>query len=142
VCHYFIEKEYLAKGVKVVVHQPFFSQYVSLFFMLMIPIMSLASWFVFRYQKYNFWEHLLLDTFIVAQFNIVLMVIHIAFYLGVGGSFTPYLTLYFIYVGFTYGHFFSKVKWEFLLITVCIFLQVMLYITGLSLSGIMTPWWK
>jgi hypothetical protein len=140
-CIYLKEQEYLAKGLAMTYSQSFFSKYISLFFMLMIPIMSLASWFVFRRQKYNFWEHLLLDTYIVAQFNIVLMLIHIAFYFGIGGSFTPYLTLYFTYVGFTYGQFFTKVKWEFLLILVCIFLQVMLYITGLSLSGIMTPWW-
>jgi hypothetical protein len=142
VCFYFTEKAYLAQGLKATIHQSFLAQYISLFFMLMIPIMSLASWLVFRHFKYNFWEHLLLETFIVAQFNIVLMVMHIAAYLGWSSSFTPYLITYFIYVGFTYGQFYVKVKWEFILINVCIFLQVMLYITGLSLSGIMTKWWE
>jgi hypothetical protein len=141
-CHYLTEKEYLAKGVKITIEGSFFSHYISLFFMIMIPIMSLASWFVFRYQKYNFWEHLLLETYIVAQFNIALIVIHIATYLGIGSSFTPYFVLYFTYVGFTYGQFFTQVKWEFWLIFVCMILQATLYTTGLSLSGIMTPWWK
>ena len=142
ICFYFTEKEYLAQGLKATIHQSCLSQYISLFFILMIPIMSLASWLVFRHYKYNFWEHLLLETFIVAQFNIVLIVMHIGTYLGWSSSFTPYLITYFIYVGFTYGQFYVKVKWEFLLINVCIFLQVMLYITGLSLSGIMTKWWE
>ena len=59
-CLYLMQKEYLARGLKIAYNQSFFSQYISLFFILMIPIMSGASWFVFRYQKYNFWEHLLL----------------------------------------------------------------------------------
>jgi hypothetical protein len=141
-CFYFQQKELLSKGVVSTLHQSFLSQYISLFFMLMIPIMSIASWLVFRYQKYNFWEHLLLETFIVAQFNIVLMLIYIAGYLGLKSDFTPYLVFYFIYVGITYGQFFVKVKREFWLINLCIFLQVFLYITGLSLSGIMTRWWE
>jgi membrane-associated HD superfamily phosphohydrolase len=141
-CYYLIEKESLAQGLKIKYHLPFLYQYISLFFILMIPVMSLASWLVFRYQKYNFWEHLLLETFIVAQFNIVLVVMHIAGYLGFGSDFTPYIIFYFIYVGITYGQFYVKVKREALLIIVCIFIQVMLYLTGLSLSGIMTKWWE
>jgi hypothetical protein len=141
-CFYFQQKELLAKGIVTTLHQSFFSQYISLFFMLMIPIMSLASWLVFKYQKYNFWEHLLLETFIVAQFNIALIFIHIAGFLGFGSDFTPYIVFYFIYVGITYGQFYVRVKHEFWLINLCIFIQVMLYLTGLSLSGIMTKWWE
>jgi hypothetical protein len=141
-CFYFQQKELLAKGIQATIHQSFFSQYISLFFMLMIPIMSLASWLVFRYQKYNFWEHLLLETFIVAQFNIILILTHLAGHLGFSQDFTPYIILYFIYVGITYGQFYVKVKREFWLINLCIFIQVMIYLTGLSLSGIMTKWWE
>jgi Protein of unknown function (DUF3667) len=141
-CFYFQQKELLAKGIQSTIHQSFFSQYISLFFMLMIPVMSLASWLVFRYQKYNFWEHLLLETFIVAQFNIVLMLMYIAGYFGMKSDFTPYIIFYFIYVGITYGQFYVKVKREFWLINLCIFIQVMVYLTGLSLSGIMTKWWE
>jgi hypothetical protein len=103
--------------------------------------MSLASWLVFRYQKYNFWEHLLLETFIVAQFNIVLIIVRLADYWGFSTSFTPYFFLYFTYVGFTYGYFFAKVKREALLIFMCLLLQIFIYLTGLSLAGIMTKWW-
>jgi hypothetical protein len=137
-----IIKEYLAKGITVSINHSFFSQYISAFFILMIPFMSGISWLVFRHQKYNFWEHLLLETYIVAQFNIVFIFIHIAGYFGASQDFTPYLIAYFLYVGFVYGQFFVKVKREALLVSVCIFLQVFIYITGLSLSGIMTEWWR
>jgi hypothetical protein len=139
---YLKTQEYLEKGVTMTIKGSFFSNYISLFFILMIPIMSLASWLVFRREKYNFWEHLLLETFIVAQFNIVLIVIHISNYFYGNSSFTPYFFLYFSYIGFTYAQFYVNVKREFLLIVVCIFIQVMLYITGLSLAGIMTKWWE
>jgi hypothetical protein len=140
--NYLIVQENLANGVQVKVHLPFLYQYISLFFMLMIPIMSFVSWLVFRHQKYNYWEHLLLETYIVAQFNIVLIFIHLGVYFKLGGNFTPYLVAYFLYVGFAYEQFFVRVKREALLISVCIFFQVFLYLTGLSLSGIMTKWWE
>jgi hypothetical protein len=136
-----VVKEYLAKDITVTVQHSFFQDYISVFFILMIPIMSLVSWLIFKYQKYNFWEHLLLETYIVAQFNIVLIIIHFGLYFGYATVFTPYLIAYFLYVGFVYGQFFVKVKREAFLISICIFFQVFLYITGLSLSGIMTPWW-
>jgi hypothetical protein len=139
--HNLIIQDNLKKGLTTTIHVPFFQEYISLFFILMIPIMSLASWLVFRHLKYNYWEHLLMETYAVAQFNLVLIAIHVLSYFGANGWFTPYLTCYFFYLGFVYGQFFVKVKREFLLIIACIALQVFLYINGLSFSGIMTPWW-
>jgi hypothetical protein len=136
-----IIKDYLARGVKATIQRTFFDNYISVFFILMIPFMALVSWWIFKRQKYNFWEHLLMETYIVAQFNIVLIIIHIMHYFGLSQNFSPYLTAYFLYVGLVYGQFFVKVKREALLVGICIFIQVFLYITGLSLAGIMTPWW-
>jgi hypothetical protein len=57
--NYLVVQSYLEKGVQAAFNLPFLAQYISLFFILMIPFMSFISWFVFRHQKHNYWEHTL-----------------------------------------------------------------------------------
>jgi hypothetical protein len=61
----------------IVEHQSFFSHYQSLFIFLMIPVVSLCTYLVFKKSHYNFWEHLLVNTFLAAQLNVLLVLIQL-----------------------------------------------------------------
>lgn len=58
-------------------HVNFFQHYFSLFIFLMIPFASLITNLFFIRKKYNFWEHLIANTYIAAQLNFMWMLIHL-----------------------------------------------------------------
>ena len=123
---------------------PFFAHYQSVFYFLMIPIISLATW-TFFHKRYNYWEHVVVNTFLTAQFNL-LLVVGFAFSLWNEGRFslTPMLVLFFIYLSVIYSRLFAEppAKRAFIGRTLAAILSVgLLYITGLSITGMMTPWW-
>lgn len=122
----------------------FFAHYQSVFYFLMIPVISLCTWAFFP-ARYNYWEHAIANTFLTAQFNLLLVAGHL---MGLrnGGhfSFTPLLAIFFTYLIAVYTRLFAEPPRHRtpVLRTILMGLSVvLLYITGLSLAGMMTPWW-
>ncbi len=123
----------------------FFANYQSVFYFLMIPFVSIFSW-IFFFKRFNFWENIVLNTYLTAQFNILIIIAQLSrLFIEGAVSYTPYLIIFFTYIGITYSKFFSmdnERKISFVLrIIVLIVLVVFLYGTGLSVAGIMSPWW-
>lgn len=122
----------------------FFTQYQSVFYFLMIPIISICSWAFFN-KAYNFWENIVLNTYLTAQFNLLIILAQVIRLFNHGSiSYTPFLILYFTYLGFVYAKFFNKnqrKKIFGLKVFLLMILIVLIYTTGLSLAGMMTPWW-
>lgn len=126
--------------------QHFFDKYPSIFYFLMIPVISLVTWLFFRKGKYNFWENVIMNTYLTAQFNLLLIVASMAQVVKGGAlSYTPFLVVYFTYLAIVYSMFFKtghSAPWAHTLrIIVLIVVICFVYITGLSLAGMMTPWW-
>ena len=60
------------------VHAPsFFSHYQSVFIFLMIPVVSVCTYLTFKKSHYNFWEHVLVNTYLAAQLNVLLILIQL-----------------------------------------------------------------
>jgi hypothetical protein len=124
----------------------FFDKYPSVFYFLMIPVISLLSWLFFRRSGYNYWENVILNTYLTAQFNLLLIVAQVMRLFNDGAvSYTPFLIVYFTYLGFVYGMFFrhprSKRTTHTLATLGLIASVVLVYVTGLSFAGMMSPWW-
>lgn len=51
----------------------FFEHYISLLLFLLLPFLSLVTWLVFKKAPYNYWEHFLLNVYLSAQTNILLL---------------------------------------------------------------------
>lgn len=148
-----IEKMYLSShpGAKIAESHGFFQHYFSLFIFLMIPILSLITWLIFRKKAYNYWEHFLANTYIAAQLNILLLLIEsYRFLRGLvsndysGVNFTLFMVLFMFYYAYTFRvlihDFKSSIQAFFILFVMNCFL-VVVYLTGFSLVGIMSPWW-
>jgi hypothetical protein len=123
---------------------PFFNHYQNVFYFLMIPIISLVTW-AFFHKRYNYWEHIVVNTFLTAQFNLLLIAGHV-FSLWNSGSFslTPMLVLFFAYLAVVYSKLFAEPPAKRTSIgrtSAAIILVGLLYMTGLSFTGIMTIWW-
>lgn len=123
---------------------PFFAQYQSVFYFLMIPVISACTW-AFFHGRYNYWEHLVANTYLTAQFNLLLIVGHIIGLLNADRfSFTPLLIIFFTYLSAVYTRLFTEPPRRRAPVgrMVALTLSVgILYMTGLSLTGMMTPWW-
>lgn len=124
----------------------FFDKYPSVFYFLMIPVISLITWLFFRRSAYNYWENIILNTYLTAQFNLLLIIATVLrIFNGGQVSYTPYLIIYFSYLGIVYGLFFKTGKtqrWKHTLRVIMLIAVVCLvYITGLSFAGMMSPWW-
>lgn len=79
-------------------HQ-FFQVYFSVFILLMIPIASGVTWLVFLKRKYNFWEHIIANTYIAAQLNFMWIFSHLISVFGIlilRHYFEMNITLFFI----------------------------------------------
>lgn len=123
----------------------FFTKYQSLFYFCMIPIISICSW-LFFVKRFNYWENIVLNTYITAQFNLLIIIAQLTrLFMDGTVSYTPYLIIYFTYIGFVYSRFFTKPDEKSLLtvikMVILIILIVLIYTTGLSFAGIMSPWW-
>ncbi len=139
-------------GYSIAGGEHFFAQYISVLIFLMIPVLSLVTWLFYRRNKYNYWEHFLINTYMAAQLNIVLVLIKAYSLLKVSithGSpevnFTAFITFFMCYYGFTFGYLMRPVTNNFpgfLRILVMNFFLAIVYSTGFSLTGIMEPWWK
>ena len=130
----------------------FFWQYLSVFFFIMIPFASFSSWLALRKEKYNYWEHFLINTYLTAQLSLLLLLIEI--YRGAkililkeeGRSFTYvwFITAFLFYAVFVFKNILRPsthrlaYTFKFFLLA---FLLALVYLTGMSLAGMMTPWW-
>ncbi|HEY0976597.1 MAG TPA: DUF3667 domain-containing protein [Flavobacteriales bacterium] len=120
-----------------------FGSYPSLFYFAMIPIISACNW-LFFHRRYNFWEHVVINAYLTAQFNLLLIVAAIIRLLGDDSyKLTPYLILFFTYLAVVYSKLFLERRDPLRLpkIIALILMVGVLYMTGLTFGGIMTPWW-
>lgn len=130
----------------------FFWQYLSVFFFIMIPFASFATWVALRKEKYNYWQHFLINTYLTAQLSLLLLLIEI--YRGAkililkeeGREFTYvwFITVFLFYIVFVFKNMLNPTAhrlaytFKFFLLA---FLLALVYLTGMSLAGMMTPWW-
>jgi hypothetical protein len=130
----------------------FFVNYPSLLIFLLIPILALITWICFKKYGYNYWEHFLINTFLGALLNIFLMLVFIAKLIkfftadNLSINYTIFIILFMTYYGFAFGFLFAKrIKNRLritIIITVMNFFLSITYLSALSFSGLMSPWWK
>jgi Protein of unknown function (DUF3667) len=129
----------------------FFEKYISLFFFIMIPIASLVTWLVLRKDKYNYWEHFLVNTYLTAQLSILFLLIRLYSCIKIlvlqqdsGTALIWFITAFMFYIAFVFKALVAKkgerLKYFIEFILLC-FLLALVYLTGMSLTGMMTPWW-
>ena len=123
----------------------FFSHYPALMYCALIPFISLWSWLFNLDSGYNYWENFFLNTYLIAQMNMFLVLYYLVmvlfqFYMNL----TPMFVVFFIYFGFAYFTFFNQRFTVFNLIRkIIMFLFIIItYLTGLTAAGFMTPWWN
>lgn len=139
---YIQEHQYLGNSVD---HASFFSHYQAVFIFLMIPLAGGITWVVFRKSKYNFWEHILINTYLAAQLNVLLVFISIFSlfkYLITGStsySITIFMALFMVYYAFTFSGLMNKENKGILLglkLGLMCFLLSSVYITAMIFAGI------
>ena len=130
---------------KPLVHTSFLSHYQAVFIFLMIPLAGSITWLVFRRNKYNFWEHILINTYLAAQLNVLLVLISIFSllkYLITGSanySITIFMTVFMVYYAFTFSSLMKTEKKGFSLglkLGLMCFLLSSVYITAMIFAGI------
>jgi hypothetical protein len=127
----------------------FFAKYISVLLFLIVPFLSLVTWLVFR-KGYNYWEHFLVNTYLAAQTNVVLLGIKLVglakvfFGLSANVNFTIAMFIFMFYYSFTFVDLmkpFYKRKTITLRLLLMNFFLATIYMTAFSLGGIMTAWW-
>ena len=131
--------------------QNYFAKYPSLVIFALIPFLSIITWLFFKKEKYNYWEHFLVNTYLAAYLNVFFLVIKIYScikYLTTNNNNVNYM-LFIIFFMSYYGYAFDKLmpyhKRTFVFVSKMILfitLIVMLYMTAFSFVGMMQPWWK
>ncbi|MEO7443975.1 MAG: hypothetical protein ABIT96_09480, partial [Ferruginibacter sp.] len=103
------------------------------------------TWLVFRKNKYNFWEHIFINTFLAAQLNVLLVVISIfslvKYLLTNSGSYsiTVFMTVFMIYYAITFSGLMTTGKNGLTLglkLGLMCFLLSSVYITAMIFAGI------
>ena len=128
-------------------HTSFLSHYQAVFIFLMIPLAGAITWLVFRKGKYNFWEHILINTYLTAQLNVLLVLISIFSLLkflitgSAGYSITVFMTVFMVYYSLIFAGLMKMKKNEFILglkLGLMCFLLASVYITAMIFAGIVT----
>lgn len=123
----------------------FFAHYPALMLCALTPFLSLWSWLFNRDKQYNYWENVVLNIYIIAQFNFFFIINTLLRALGIynSGKVTLMLICFMTYLVFTYTQFFkSRFSFKRLLKNIGMFVLVALtLLTGLSVIGFMTRWW-
>jgi len=143
---------YLRKNVVAVAarHESFLSHYFSVFIFIMIPLASLITWLAFVKRKYNYWEHFLINTYIAAQLNLLLVLVSfIAFITALFSDAPPeanfsvvttvFMTGFLFLYGYTFGglmHQKGKALSLILILTAMNSLLFVVYYAGLVFAGI------
>lgn len=123
----------------------FFWKYPALAYCSFIPFMSFWSWLFNRSKGYNYWENIVLNTYLIAQY-IIILTLYRLLNITTGIEFrkvTVLLTIFFIYFGFAYWQFFGKVtNARGLVNRVLLYIMIILTVmTGLTITGGMSPFW-
>lgn len=130
----------------------FYKKYLSVFLFLMVPFVSLTTWLVLIKEKYNYWEHFLVNTYITAQLSLLLLFVEIykcakilIFREPISLTYLWFITGFMFYIAFVFRNMLmpkktERLKYMFTFILLC-FLLAFVYITGMSFAGVMTPWW-
>jgi len=128
----------------------YFAQYPTLIIFSLIPLLSLITWWFFKKEKYNYWEHFLVNTYLAAYLNIFFLLISTyrnLKYLITDKNSVSYILFIGLFMSY-YGYAFDKLmpyhkrtlsfvsKMVFF-----IFIIAFVYMTAFSLSGMMQPWW-
>lgn len=133
--------------LKALNHTSFLSHYQAVFIFLMIPLAGGITWLVFRKNKYNFWEHILINTYLAAQLNVLLVLISVFSllkYLMTGSasySITIFMTVFMVYYAITFSGLMNKAEKGFSLglkLGLMCFLLSSVYITAMIFAGIIT----
>jgi hypothetical protein len=129
----------------------FWADYPALLIFLLIPLLALVTWLFFKRKPYNYWEHFLMNTYLAAYLNIFFVLIRlfqlIRYYINGNEevSFTIFMVLFITYYGFAFGPLMRQGKSvntkHVLAMTGMNMVLAFIYLTVLSFSGIMTPWW-
>jgi Protein of unknown function (DUF3667) len=152
--HYLVKIIEAKKGYEVnISNGSFFQQYLSVFLFLMIPFASLVTWLVLIKERYNYWEHFLVNTYVTAQLTIVFLFMEIIRFFqviitnngGAGFNVGLIITPFMFYIAFIFknlinpnkGH---RLRYSLEFSLICFFLAF-IYISGMSLTDIMEPWW-
>lgn len=137
-------------GEKILFANSLFGKYPSVLIFIMIPLLSLVTWFFFRKNRYNYWEHFLINTYLAAYLNIFFLLINVfrvIKYYTTGGLSVNYTIFMFIFMAY-YGHTFGRMMWQkgtllknIVLTLLMNFFLATLYMTAFSLTGLMSAWW-
>ena len=136
----------VATAENIAEYQSFFSQYQSLFIFLMIPAASICTYMVFKKSQYNFWEHVLINTYLAAQLNVLLVLIQLCLVLNLFASqslffsLLIFMTFFMTYYAITFsGLMIREIKgWELgIRLSVMCFVLATVYATAISLSGLL-----
>ena len=128
-------------------HPSFLSHYQAVFIFLMIPLAGVITWLVFSKNKYNFWEHILINTYLAAQLNVLLVLINVFSLLkclitgSASYSITVFMTGFMMYYAFTFSGLMNTGKRAFILglnLGLMCFLLSSVYITAMIFAGIVT----
>lgn len=129
-----------------------FTHYPSLLIFALIPLVAFISWLVFIKQKLNYWEHFLMHTYLAAQINIILMILHLISISGILSSanmvlkLTLFNCIYMTYHGYTFSALFTnnyKSKFNGRLmfeISCCCFILGFIYASSLIYTGVAVQW--
>jgi hypothetical protein len=89
----------------------FFSKYPSALIFILIPVISLVTWLCFHDRRFNYWEHVLFNTYLGAFLNVFLLMLtlirFISFELGwsvsVMATAMVIMFCFMTYYGFVFG---------------------------------------
>jgi hypothetical protein len=130
---------------------PFFAKYPSFLIFILIPVISLITWACFSRRKYNYWEHLLINTYLGAYLNVFLLlvtIIRVVVHM-MNIDISMFLTtmvimfLFMTYYSMTYGALMhEKGKWALnaLLLSIMDGLIATLYFTSFAITGLSRFW--
>jgi hypothetical protein len=139
-------------GALIPLSESFFIKYQSIFIFLMIPIVTLCTWLIFHRHKLNFWEHVLVNTYLSAQLNVIVIltqVVALIKYLITGSSVYPYtifmvvfMSAFMTYYATTFSTLMRgrEARWKLALkIALMCFILGAVYSIGMGIAGINTP---
>ncbi len=127
-------------------HPSFFSHYQSVFIFLMIPVVSAITYLMFKKSRYNFWEHVLINTYLAAQLNVLLLLIQLFLLINLlmtgslSFSLIIFMTGFMTYYALTFsGLMYKEVTgWKLgLRLGIMCFLLASVYATAISFSGLL-----
>ncbi|MFN0290697.1 DUF3667 domain-containing protein [Pedobacter helvus] len=154
VVNYLLQVRYETQnpGASIEINHSFFAHYPSLLIFLLIPLLSLVTWVFLIKNKYNYWEHFLINTYLAAYLNVFLIFVNfyqlLKFYVlgSLSVNYTMFMVLFMCYYGYAFGGLIRKNQASiFKMILVLLIMNCMLaliYLTAFSLTGMMTPWWS